>query len=131
VAGASLLLDSRNVAHATWRGVLAALLLVVVVTFATATWTAMLVTRAQWGWASPDFEEISTYARGCAAEIQARRAADLFVAYGRHDSVAAEKTILLASAGRWLAGALAQLARIVHESWRQVSGQSRARVCGM
>jgi hypothetical protein len=107
VAGGSLLLDGNKVPSGTWTWILGATLVALVMTLVVAAWRALLVTRPQYMWASPAFEEVYELSQAeHEFEMKAQRAADLFVAYGRNDRIAALKIQLLGSAVRWLVAAL-------------------------
>ena len=111
-AGGSLLLDTGK-ARPGWLWPLGVLFTSSVVCFGVAGWRSFLVTWPRYMWATPASEDIYLHAAGLtAAQIKTARAADLLVAYGRNDEIAAVKIELLGSAARWLIGALALVATL-------------------
>jgi len=76
-----------------------------------AAWRSFLVTGPGYMWASPNFEEVLDHAALTdASAIKVTRAADLLIAYGRNDRIAADKVEFLGSAVRWLILALVLVA---------------------
>jgi hypothetical protein len=110
LAGGSLLLDDQKVSGTGWRWLIACTYALIVAIFAVAAWRAFLVTWPRYMWASPYYEDVYEHAGEDGARIKVLRAADLFVAYGRNDSIAMWKIKLLGSAVRWLLAGLVLVA---------------------
>ena len=111
IAGGSLLLDASKITSCGWRWALGSTFAALVACLALAAWRSFLVTGPRYMWASPNFEEVLDHsALADATAIKVARAADLLVAYGRNDRIAAIKVELLGSAVRWLILALVLVA---------------------
>lgn len=111
IAGGSLLLDPSKIPSCGWRWALGSTFAALVACLAVAAWRSFLVTGPGYMWASPNFEEVLDHsALAHASAIKVSRAADLLVAYGRNDRIAAVKIELLGSAVRWLILALVLVA---------------------
>jgi hypothetical protein len=111
IAGGSLLLDPSKITSCSWRWALGSTFAALVACLALAAWRSFLVTGPGYMWASPNFEEVLDHSDlKDAGAIKVTRAADLLVAYGRNDRIAAVKIELLGSAVRWLILALAFVA---------------------
>lgn len=109
-AGGSVLLDTSKI-RAGWAWPLGLCFAGAILCLAVAAWRAFLVTWPKYLWATPASTDIYSHAlEPDARAIKLRRTADLLVAYGRNDRIAAVKVELLGSAVRWLISALALVA---------------------
>ncbi len=110
LAGGSLLLDSTGTPSHPWEIAISAGFALTVLLLAIAAWRAFLVTWPRFLWASPAVTDITWHAAMPSADaIKLQRTSDLLVAYGRNDSVARLKLVLLGQAVRWLISALVVL----------------------
>jgi len=111
IAGGSLLLDPSKITSCGWRWALGLTFAAIVACLTLAAWRSFLVTGPGYMWASPNFEEVLDHAALTdASAIKVTRAADLLIAYGRNDRIAADKVEFLGSAVRWLILALVLVA---------------------